>query len=73
MNEIYILVKVSYQHELRLQRNLYVGTKKECMDYLNTLFTNYPVYTYEKLDSDLAKELLMKETTHYWLEKFEIK
>ena len=69
MKEIYVLVAVHYDH-FRFQENLYVGSKEQCLKKISDLFTNHPIYTYDNLDSDLAKELHDKEREHYWLQKF---
>ena len=71
MKEIYVLVLVTYDY-FKFQENLFVGTLEQCKEEINRLFTNYPIYTYENEDTDLAKQLKKEEKQHYWLQKFEI-
>jgi len=71
MKEIYVLVLVEYNY-YRFQTNLYVGTLEQCREEVDRLFTNYPIYTYENEDTDLAKQLKKEKKQHYWLQKFKI-
>jgi len=68
--ELHVLVLVTFRNELRQQKNLFIGTLNECMEEVNRLFTNIPIYTYDDVNTSLALELEYKEKVHYWLQKF---
>lgn len=70
MKELYVLVLVDY-FRYRYQTNLFVGSEESCRKEIDRLFTNYPIYKYDR-KSDLSKELDSKERVHYWLQKFNV-
>ena len=69
--KIYVLVLVNYNY-YRFQENLFVGTKEQCLDEINRLFTNFPILEYDDITNKLNENLSMGEVKHYWLQEFEV-